>query len=75
MELAIKDALRGTAFDMIDEMLLRLYYLYEKFPKKFRELEEIISDLKVFFFFILMMEELNLQELVDQGGLVTSSML
>ena len=46
MELAIKDALNGTAFDLIDEMLLRLYYLYEKFPKKCRELEEIVSDLK-----------------------------
>ena len=44
--LAIKDALNGTAFDLIDEMLLRLYYLYEKSPRKCRELEEIISDLK-----------------------------
>ena len=34
MELAIKDALNGTAFDLIDEMLLRLYYLYKKSPKK-----------------------------------------
>ena len=34
MELAIKDALTGTAFDVLDEMLLRLYYLYEKSPKK-----------------------------------------
>ena len=46
MELAIKDALTGTTFDAIDEMLLRLYYLYEKSPKKCRELEEIVSDLK-----------------------------
>ena len=44
--LAIKDALTGTAFDVLDEMLLRLYYLYEKSPKKCRELEEIVSDLK-----------------------------
>ena len=29
MELAIKDALKGTTFDEINEMLLRLYYLYE----------------------------------------------
>ena len=33
LELAIKDALHGTAFDLVDEMLLRLYYLYEKSPK------------------------------------------
>ena len=34
LELAIKDALKKTAFDLIDELLLRLYYLYEKSPKK-----------------------------------------
>ena len=34
LELAVKDALKGTAFDAIDEFLLRLYYLYEKSPKK-----------------------------------------
>ena len=46
IELAVKDALKGTAFDDIDDMLLKLYYLYEKSPKKCRELEEVISDLK-----------------------------
>ena len=46
LELAVKDALKGTAFDAIDDMLLKLYYLYEKSPKKCRELEEVISDLK-----------------------------
>ena len=30
LELAVNDALKGTAFDAIDEFLLRLYYLYEK---------------------------------------------
>ena len=34
LELAIKDALKSTAFGLIDELLLRLYYLYEKSPKK-----------------------------------------
>ena len=38
-ELALKDALKGTAFDLIDEMFIRLYYVYEKLPKKCRELE------------------------------------
>lgn len=33
VELAVKDALKGTSFDLIDEMLLRLYYIYEKSPK------------------------------------------
>jgi len=42
----IKDALKGTAFDHIDEMLLRLYYIYERSPKKCRELEEIVTHLK-----------------------------
>lgn len=46
LELAVKDALKGTAFDAIDEFLLRLYYLYEKSPKKCRELEDVIIDLK-----------------------------
>ena len=46
LELAVKDALKGTAFGAIDDMLLKLYYLYEKSPKKCRELEEVISDLK-----------------------------
>ena len=46
LELAIKDALKGTCFDLVDEMLLRLYYLYEKSPKKSRELEDITVVLK-----------------------------
>ena len=29
LELAIKDAVWGTPFDLIDEMLLRIYYIYE----------------------------------------------
>ena len=46
LELALKDALHGTTFDLLDEMLLRLYYLYEKSPKKCAELETIVDDLK-----------------------------
>ena len=42
----MKDALNHTFFKSIDEMLLRLYYLYEKSPKKCRELEGIVTDLK-----------------------------
>ena len=46
LELAVKDALRHTHFDVIDEMLLRLYLLYESSPKKCRELEEIVLELR-----------------------------
>lgn len=46
LELAVKDALKDTFFDNIDDMLLKLYCLYEKAPKKCRELEEVVSDLK-----------------------------
>ena len=33
LELATKDALKGSFFDEIDTMLLKLYYLYKKSPK------------------------------------------
>ena len=46
LELSVKDALKGTSFLLIDEMLLRLHYIYEKSPKKCRELEDVIRELK-----------------------------
>ena len=46
LELACKDSLCSHLFNDIDEMLLRLYYLYEKSPKKCRELADIVDDLK-----------------------------
>lgn len=46
LELAIKDALKGSSFDQIYQMLLCLYYLYEKSPKKCGQPEEIIDQLK-----------------------------
>ena len=42
----LKDALQGTVFSEIDEMLLRAYYLYEKSPKKCHELDEVVASLK-----------------------------
>ena len=39
LELALKDALKATYFATLDEMLMRLYYLYEKSPKKCAQLE------------------------------------
>ena len=46
LELACKDALSSDLFKEIEDMLLRLYYIYEKSPKKCRELAEISEDLK-----------------------------
>ena len=49
LELACKSALSSKLFQDIEEMLLRLYYLYEKSPKKVRELIDIVTDLKEVF--------------------------
>ena len=46
LELAVKDALKKTSFDLVDEMLFRLYLLYENFPKRCRQLEDIVVELK-----------------------------
>ena len=43
LELALKDCLNGTAFDDIDEIILRLHYLYKKSPKKLRQLKELVT--------------------------------
>ena len=45
LKLSLKDALKHTFFSKIDEMLMRLYYLYEKSPKICRDLDEIATDL------------------------------
>ena len=47
LELSLKDALKSTFFSQVDEMLMRLYYLYEKSPKKCRDLDEIAAELKL----------------------------
>ena len=46
LELACKDALCSSLFSDVDDMLIKLYYLYEKSPKKCRELTDIVNDLK-----------------------------
>jgi hypothetical protein len=46
LELAVSDALKHTLFNLIDEMLLRLYYIYEKSPKKCRELSDLVGNLR-----------------------------
>ena len=45
--MSLKDALRGTLFSFVDDMLMRLYYLYNKSPKKCHELEDVVAKLRV----------------------------
>ena len=47
LELALKDALKGTFFSTIDEMLMRMYYLYERSAKKCHDLDEVVASLKL----------------------------
>ncbi len=42
----LKDALKGTFFSEVDEILLRIYYLYEKCGKKCRQLDHVVQALK-----------------------------
>ena len=49
LELACKDTLTNSLFRDIDEMLLRLYYVYEKSPKKCCELSDLIGYLREVF--------------------------
>ena len=51
IELACKDSFSSSLFRDIDEMLLKLYYLYEKSPRKCRELSDVVDDLKNVFEF------------------------
>ena len=41
LELALSDALKTTEFQEVDDMLLKMYFLYKKAPKKLRQLEEL----------------------------------
>ena len=49
LELAYKAAFSSHLFQDLEEMLLRLYYLYEKSATKACELEAIADDLRQFF--------------------------
>ena len=49
LELSLKDAIEETCFKSVDEMILRLYYLYVKSPKKKRKLKELYASYKVLF--------------------------
>ena len=41
IELALKNAFEKTFFSKIENMLTKLYYLYQKSPKRYRELKEL----------------------------------
>lgn len=49
LELACKNALTSKLYKDVEEMLLCLYHLYEKSPKKIQQLGEIVDDLKEVF--------------------------
>ena len=49
LELACKDSLSTQSFKDVENMLLKLYYPYEKSHKKCRELNDIVGDLKEVF--------------------------
>ena len=51
MELASKNGLTSPLFKSVEDMLLRLYYMYHKSPKKTRELLSVVEDLKEVFQF------------------------
>lgn len=59
LELSVKDALDSTYFHTIDDILLRLYYLYNKSPKKCRQLVDVVNQLK---------ECLEISEMPKKGG-------
>ena len=43
LELALKDSLGKTAFLEVDELILCMYYLYKKSPKKLQQLKELVN--------------------------------
>ena len=49
LELACKDACTSSLFSSVQDMLLHLYYLYEKSSKKSSDLAYIVEDLKQVF--------------------------
>ena len=49
LELALKDALKVTIFTDIDKMLMQIYYLYMKSPKKCRKIDDVVIELQACF--------------------------
>ena len=46
LELSLKDTLASTYFSVIDDMLMRIYHLYEKSPKKCAKLADVVDELR-----------------------------
>ena len=46
LKLYLKDALKNTFFSSVDELLLQVYFVDEKSPKKCRKLQEIVDELR-----------------------------
>ena len=46
LKLFLEDALKSTFFIAIDELLMQVYFMYEKSPKKCCELEAVVEELK-----------------------------
>ena len=46
LELSLKDAPKNTIFSAVGELLLQVYYVYEKSPKKCTELQEVVDKLR-----------------------------
>jgi len=38
-----KNTLKGKYLDSFDDMLIKLFYVYERSPKKYRELSELVA--------------------------------
>ncbi len=62
LELSLQDALKNTFFNTIDDLLLRLYYLYQNSPKKCRELEDVVVSLMIKI--MILVREFNLHVFV-----------
>ena len=59
LELSLKEALKTTFFALFNEFLLQVYFMYEKSPKKCRELEMVVHELR---------SCLQLTEMPTKGG-------
>ena len=69
VELACKNAFCSSLFNNIVEMLLRLFYIYEKSAKNLHELTSIVDDLQCVFDF--QKEDTYLFDHMEQDGSFT----
>ena len=43
LKLALKDSLKGTDFDDTNDLILKMYYLYKRSPKKLHQLKKLVA--------------------------------